>query len=227
MDAITARASEIADSRRGASSTRRRCRTRSTNARCNSRCRSVSARRSRSATRTRSTSARAAARHVWDVDGHEYVDTHGGFGSMVVGHAHPKIIEAITARREYRLALRGADRRHGAVRRGAVPALQPRAGALRELGHRSDDERDPRRARGDRSRRHREDRRLVPRSPRSGDVLRRAERRPHGRARDAGVGADVARRPEVPRGPHARGAVQRPRPARAAARRARRRRSRA
>jgi glutamate-1-semialdehyde 2,1-aminomutase len=32
---------------------------------------------------------------VWDVDGHEYVDTHGGFGSMVVGHAHPKIIEAI------------------------------------------------------------------------------------------------------------------------------------
>ena len=33
--------------------------------------------------------------YVWDVDGHEYVDTHGGFGSMVVGHAHPKIVEAI------------------------------------------------------------------------------------------------------------------------------------
>ena len=33
--------------------------------------------------------------NVWDVDGHQYVDTHGGFGSMVVGHAHPKIIEAI------------------------------------------------------------------------------------------------------------------------------------
>jgi glutamate-1-semialdehyde 2,1-aminomutase len=33
--------------------------------------------------------------HVWDVDGHEYVDTHGGFGSMIVGHAHPKIVEAI------------------------------------------------------------------------------------------------------------------------------------
>jgi glutamate-1-semialdehyde 2,1-aminomutase len=32
---------------------------------------------------------------VRDVDGHEYVDTHGGFGSMVVGHAHPKIREAI------------------------------------------------------------------------------------------------------------------------------------
>jgi glutamate-1-semialdehyde 2,1-aminomutase len=34
--------------------------------------------------------------HVWDVDGNEYVDTHGGFGAIVVGHAHPKIVEAIT-----------------------------------------------------------------------------------------------------------------------------------
>jgi glutamate-1-semialdehyde 2,1-aminomutase len=34
--------------------------------------------------------------HVWDVDDNEYVDTHGGFGSMLVGHAHPKIVEAIT-----------------------------------------------------------------------------------------------------------------------------------
>jgi glutamate-1-semialdehyde 2,1-aminomutase len=35
------------------------------------------------------------AARVWDVDGNEYVDTHGGFGSMIVGHAHPKIVEAI------------------------------------------------------------------------------------------------------------------------------------
>ena len=33
--------------------------------------------------------------HVWDVDGTEYVDFHGGFGVNVVGHAHPKIVEAI------------------------------------------------------------------------------------------------------------------------------------
>jgi glutamate-1-semialdehyde 2,1-aminomutase len=32
---------------------------------------------------------------VWDVDGHEYVDFHNGFGCMLVGHAHPKVIEAI------------------------------------------------------------------------------------------------------------------------------------
>ena len=32
---------------------------------------------------------------VWDVDGHEYKDFHGGFGVNVVGHAHPKIVEAL------------------------------------------------------------------------------------------------------------------------------------
>lgn len=32
---------------------------------------------------------------VWDVDGTAYVDFHNGFGSMAVGHAHPKVVEAI------------------------------------------------------------------------------------------------------------------------------------
>ncbi|HEV2033070.1 MAG TPA: aspartate aminotransferase family protein [Candidatus Dormibacteraeota bacterium] len=32
---------------------------------------------------------------VWDVDGNEYVDFHNGFGVMVVGHAHPLIVEAV------------------------------------------------------------------------------------------------------------------------------------
>src|SRR5882672_1383676 len=32
---------------------------------------------------------------VWDQDGHQYTDFHGGFGAMVVGHAHPRIVEAI------------------------------------------------------------------------------------------------------------------------------------
>jgi glutamate-1-semialdehyde 2,1-aminomutase len=35
------------------------------------------------------------ASRVWDVDGNEYVDFHGGFGTMAVGHAHPKVVEAI------------------------------------------------------------------------------------------------------------------------------------
>jgi glutamate-1-semialdehyde 2,1-aminomutase len=32
---------------------------------------------------------------VKDVDGNSYIDYHNGFGSMVVGHAHPKVREAI------------------------------------------------------------------------------------------------------------------------------------
>jgi glutamate-1-semialdehyde 2,1-aminomutase len=39
--------------------------------------------------------SRGQGSKVWDVDGTEYVDFHGGFGVNVVGHAHPKIVEAI------------------------------------------------------------------------------------------------------------------------------------
>ena len=32
---------------------------------------------------------------LWDIDGNEYLDFHLGYGAMVVGHAHPKIVAAI------------------------------------------------------------------------------------------------------------------------------------
>jgi glutamate-1-semialdehyde 2,1-aminomutase len=35
---------------------------------------------------------------VWDIDGNEYVDYHNGYGVMVMGHAHPKIVEAVRDR---------------------------------------------------------------------------------------------------------------------------------
>src|SRR5581483_2744228 len=38
--------------------------------------------------------------HVWDIDGNEYVDYHNGYGVMVMGHAHPKIVEAVQRRVE-------------------------------------------------------------------------------------------------------------------------------
>jgi glutamate-1-semialdehyde 2,1-aminomutase len=41
---------------------------------------------------------RGRASRVWDVDGNEYVDFHNGFGVMVVGHAHPKIVDAVSRR---------------------------------------------------------------------------------------------------------------------------------
>src|SRR5689334_1772245 len=33
---------------------------------------------------------------VWDVDGNEYVDLHGGYGAVLAGHAHPAIVKAVT-----------------------------------------------------------------------------------------------------------------------------------
>ncbi len=38
--------------------------------------------------------------HIWDIDGNEYVDYHNGYGAMVMGHAHPKIVEAVRNRVE-------------------------------------------------------------------------------------------------------------------------------
>ncbi len=32
---------------------------------------------------------------IYDVDGNEYVDLHGGYGAALAGHAHPAIIEAV------------------------------------------------------------------------------------------------------------------------------------
>ena len=41
---------------------------------------------------------RGEGQHVWDADGHRMVDYHNGFGSMVVGHAHPAIVRAVSER---------------------------------------------------------------------------------------------------------------------------------
>jgi glutamate-1-semialdehyde 2,1-aminomutase len=38
---------------------------------------------------------RAAGTQVWDVDGNELMDLHGGFGANVFGHAHPAILAAL------------------------------------------------------------------------------------------------------------------------------------
>jgi glutamate-1-semialdehyde 2,1-aminomutase len=40
--------------------------------------------------------SRGRGSHVWDQDGSEYLDFHCGFGAMLVGHAHPRIVEAIS-----------------------------------------------------------------------------------------------------------------------------------
>ena len=39
----------------------------------------------------------AKGSHVWDVDGNDYVDYVGTWGPAILGHAHPKIIQAVQA----------------------------------------------------------------------------------------------------------------------------------
>ncbi|MFQ6028161.1 MAG: glutamate-1-semialdehyde 2,1-aminomutase [Dehalococcoidia bacterium] len=39
--------------------------------------------------------ARGQGCRVWDVDGNEYIDYVGSWGPLVLGHAHPKVVEAI------------------------------------------------------------------------------------------------------------------------------------
>lgn len=43
---------------------------------------------------------RGKGSRIWDLDGNEYVDFHNGYGVMVTGHAHPKIVEAVQKRIE-------------------------------------------------------------------------------------------------------------------------------
>jgi glutamate-1-semialdehyde 2,1-aminomutase len=40
--------------------------------------------------------ARAEGAHKWDLDGHDYVDYAMGHGALILGHAHPSLVEAVT-----------------------------------------------------------------------------------------------------------------------------------
>ncbi|WP_363326409.1 glutamate-1-semialdehyde 2,1-aminomutase [Haloactinopolyspora sp.] len=40
---------------------------------------------------------RASGPYVYDVDGNEYVDLVGSWGPMILGHAHPEVVEAVRA----------------------------------------------------------------------------------------------------------------------------------
>jgi glutamate-1-semialdehyde 2,1-aminomutase len=39
--------------------------------------------------------ARAAGSRLWDVDGNEFIDYIGSWGPMILGHAHPRVLEAL------------------------------------------------------------------------------------------------------------------------------------
>ena len=72
---------------------------------------------------------RGAGARVRDVDGNDYLDFHNGFGSMVQGHAHPAIGNAVKER--YELGRRVADRTAGidarSLRQLPLPVAEPAA----------------------------------------------------------------------------------------------------
>ena len=103
---------------------------------------------------------------VWDVDGNEYVDLHGGFGTMVVGHAHPAIVEAVSRRVGRRHPLRPAGARPDPRLGRARPALRAAVVALRQLRHRGHDGRPAPDAGRHRSPADHQGRGQLPRSPR-------------------------------------------------------------
>lgn len=51
--------------------------------------------------------ARSAGPYLWDTAGRRYVDTALGFGATILGHAHPRVVEAV----------------RGALERGPMPAF--------------------------------------------------------------------------------------------------------
>ena len=38
---------------------------------------------------------RGERNRLWDIDGNEYIDYHLGYGAMVMGHAHPAVVDAV------------------------------------------------------------------------------------------------------------------------------------
>ena len=125
---------------------------------------------------------------VYDLDGTEYVDLHAGYGVMLVGHAHPAVVEAVQRRVE--LGTHFAQPTEDAVDRGrgARPALRAAPVALLQLGHRGHDGRRPPDAGHHRARPHRQDRGQLPRPPRRRDGLDVQRRRRARPARAPAVG---------------------------------------
>ena len=44
---------------------------------------------------------RAEGAHIWDVEGHRYVDLVQSYGAVILGHAHPAVVKAVQAAAEH------------------------------------------------------------------------------------------------------------------------------
>ena len=142
--------------------------------------------------------ARGEGAWLEDADGNRYVDLVLSWGPLILGHAHPEVVAAVveaagrgtTYGAPTELEVRLAERVVA-----AVPLA--RDGAVREQRHRGRHERGAARARGHRTPRHRQVRRLLSRPRRRAAGRRRLGRRHAGPPRFAGGHArDGGRHPD-------------------------------
>ena len=84
--------------------------------------------------------ARGEGCHLWDADGHQYLDVLNNFTSLVHGHGHTAVVRAIADQTAKGTVHGTANALAGRPGRSAVPARAVgRAPALLQLGHRGDD----------------------------------------------------------------------------------------
>ena len=95
---------------------------------------------------SRCSSPAARGCHLWDADGHQYLDVLNNFTSLVHGHGHTAVVRAIADQAAQGHGARHRQRAAGLAGRGAVPAgAVGRARPLLQLGHRGDARRAARR----------------------------------------------------------------------------------
>ena len=99
---------------------------------------------------------RAQGPYLWDVEGKRYIDYVGSWGPMIAGHAHPHVLDAVSAHIARRIVVWraesarsddggnhrrtraiDADDAHGQLRdRGDAVSHPPRARCNRKVAHR-------------------------------------------------------------------------------------------
>ncbi len=66
--------------------------------------------------------ARGQGAYVWDEEGRRYLDYVQSYGASILGHAHPKVVEAVKAAAAARDFLRGPHGARGPAGRGDLGA---------------------------------------------------------------------------------------------------------
>ena len=91
--------------------------------------------------------SRGEGSKIYDVDGGEYVDLHGGYGAGLAGHAHPAVVAAVTHQVANGTHFAQPTEDAIVVAEELDPPLRPAPVAVQQLGHRGHHGRHPPHAR--------------------------------------------------------------------------------